>query len=135
MEPKRLFRSRIDLMIGGVCGGLAKYVNVDPTVVRLAFVLLFFIGGGGFWIYLVLWFITPVEPNSSPMAAAEAKSEKVEAIPSSAKTEYETQTQDSLSKLPGVEKAKTKVTKNKPTSAKQKSGTAGTPTPKQTNKK
>jgi phage shock protein C len=62
MEIKRLYRSRTDLMLGGVCGGLAKYLNVDPAIIRLVFVLLLFLGGGGFWIYLVLWVITPVEP-------------------------------------------------------------------------
>jgi phage shock protein C len=62
MEIKRLYRSRSDLMLGGVCGGLAKYLNVDPAIIRLVFVLLLFLGGGGFWIYLVLWIITPVEP-------------------------------------------------------------------------
>jgi phage shock protein C len=67
MQTKRLFRSRTDMMLGGVCGGLAKYLNVDPTVVRLVFVLLLFIGGGGFWIYLVLWLITPVEPRTDPV--------------------------------------------------------------------
>jgi phage shock protein C len=62
MNVKRLYRSRTDLMLGGVCGGLAKYLNIDPAIVRLVFLLLLFLGGGGFWIYLVLWIITPVEP-------------------------------------------------------------------------
>ncbi len=128
MESKRLFRSRTDVMLGGVCGGLAKYLNVDPTVVRLVFVLLFFIGGGGFWIYLVLWFITPVEPSSSQAAVVEVKAKDVEAMPSTAKTEYGAHVQDSMSKLPDVEKAKTRGTKNSTTSAKPKSGTAETPT-------
>ena len=130
MEPKRLFRSRTDVMLGGVCGGLAKYLNVDPTVIRLVFVLLLFIGGGGFWIYLVLWFITPVEPSSSLAAVVEVKTEEVEAVPSTVKTEYKAHVQDSTSKLPEVEKTKTRVTKNSTTSAKPKLGTAGTPTPK-----
>jgi len=68
MEIKRLFRSRTDLMLGGICGGLAKYLNVDPAIIRLVFVLLLFLGGGGFWIYLVLWVITPVEPLPEPGA-------------------------------------------------------------------
>jgi phage shock protein PspC (stress-responsive transcriptional regulator) len=49
-------------MIAGVCGGLAKYLDIDPTVVRLGFVLLLFLALGGFWIYLVLWVIMPIEP-------------------------------------------------------------------------
>ena len=40
MEPKRLYRSRRNSMIAGVCGGLAEYLNMDPTVVRLIYVLL-----------------------------------------------------------------------------------------------
>ena len=135
MGTKRLFRSRTDVMLGGVCGGLAKYLNVDPTVVRLVFVLLFFIGGGGFWIYLVLWFITPVEPSSSLAAVVEVKTREVEAVPPSAKTENEVQSQESTPILLDGKKAKTKVTKNSTPSAKPKSGTAGTPIPKQTNKK
>lgn len=62
---KRLYRSRTDVMIGGVCSGIAKYFEVDPTAVRLAFVLLLFAGGGGLWIYLVLWIIMPLEPQES----------------------------------------------------------------------
>jgi len=62
---KRLYRSRTDVMIGGVCSGIAKYFEVDPTAVRLAFVLLLFAGGGGLWIYLVLWIIMPLEPGES----------------------------------------------------------------------
>lgn len=133
MESKRLFRSRTNVMLGGVCGGLAKYLNVDPTIVRLVFVLLFFIGGGGFWIYLVLWFITPVEPSSNQAAVVEVKAKNVEAMPSTAKTEYGAQPQESTSKLPDVEKEKTRVNKNSTTSAKPKSGTTGT-TPKKTDK-
>jgi phage shock protein PspC (stress-responsive transcriptional regulator) len=49
-------------MIAGVCSGLAKYLDVDPTAIRLAFVLLLFLALGGFWIYVVLWIIMPIEP-------------------------------------------------------------------------
>jgi phage shock protein C len=73
METKRLYRSRTDVMLGGVCGGLAKYLNVDPTIIRLVFVLLLFLGGGGFWIYLVLWIITPVEPLPDSNSVIEVK--------------------------------------------------------------
>jgi len=58
----RLFRSRTDVMIAGVCGGLAHYLNVDSTLVRLFFVLLAFIGNGiGALIYFLLWMIVPLE--------------------------------------------------------------------------
>lgn len=51
-------------MIAGVCSGLAKYLDVDPTAIRLAFVLLLFLALGGFWIYIILWIIMPVEPKT-----------------------------------------------------------------------
>ena len=62
METKRLYRARKGEMIGGVCAGLANYFMIDPTIVRLAFVLLFFAGASGFMIYLILWIIMPLEP-------------------------------------------------------------------------
>ena len=49
-------------MIAGICGGLAQYLGVDPTIVRLVFLLLFFVGGSAIPIYLILWIITPLEP-------------------------------------------------------------------------
>ena len=130
MEPKRLFRSRTNVMLGGVCGGLAEYVNVDATMIRLAFVLLFFLGGGGFLIYLVLWFITPVEHASRPTAVEEVKTEKIDSVPSPVKTENEVQVQDSTPKLLDGEKKITRVTKKSTKSAKLKNGKSGTLTPK-----
>jgi len=63
MTVKRMYRSRSDVMLGGVCSGIAKYLEVDPTLVRLTFLLLLFIGMGGLWIYLILWVIMPEEPK------------------------------------------------------------------------
>jgi len=60
---KKLYRSRKDEMIAGVCGGLADYLGVDPTIIRLAFVILFFAGTGGFWLYIILWIIMPLQPG------------------------------------------------------------------------
>lgn len=62
MEPKRLYRSRTESMIAGVCGGLAQYFGIDPTIMRLIFLLLFFLGGNGLLIYLILWIVVPLEP-------------------------------------------------------------------------
>ena len=58
---KRLYRSRDNRMISGVCAGLAEYVDVDPTIVRLLFVLGLFAGGATFWAYLVMILIVPEE--------------------------------------------------------------------------
>jgi phage shock protein C len=58
----KLYRSRTDTMIGGVCGGLARYLRIDATLVRLFFILLAFGGSGiGVFIYLLLWIIVPLE--------------------------------------------------------------------------
>lgn len=61
METKRLMRSKRERMIAGVCGGLAQYLGLDPTVVRLIFILLSIAGASGVLIYLVLWLIMPEE--------------------------------------------------------------------------
>jgi len=63
--PNRLLRSHSDYMIGGVCGGLGKYFKIDPTLVRLAFVLLTLAGGSGVLVYFILWIVIPREdiPN------------------------------------------------------------------------
>ena len=59
---KRLYRSRDERMLGGVCGGLAKYLNADPTLIRLLFILFAVVGGPGIIAYLILWIIVPQEP-------------------------------------------------------------------------
>lgn len=72
---KKLYRSRKDRMIAGVCGGLGEYLNVDPVWIRLAFVLLLVGGAGtGFWAYVILWIIVPPEGR-----AATAPGETVQA--------------------------------------------------------
>ena len=61
---KRLFRSTQDRMFAGVCGGIAEYLDVDPTLVRLVFVALAFMGGPGPIIYIVLMLIVPENPGT-----------------------------------------------------------------------
>ena len=56
---RRLYRSRTEKMLGGVCAGLGELLDIDPTIVRLVFVLLTIWGGAGAIIYLVLWLIAP----------------------------------------------------------------------------
>lgn len=58
---KRLYRSKNEKMIAGVCGGLASYFGIDPTLVRLVFVLLLFAPPSGLLIYLIMWLIMPLE--------------------------------------------------------------------------
>ncbi|WP_166442054.1 PspC domain-containing protein [Nakamurella flava] len=64
-----LWRSRRDRVIGGVCGGLGHYFEVDPVVLRVAAVLLTLSGGAGVIIYLVAWIAVPVEPSSATRPA------------------------------------------------------------------
>ncbi len=63
MEPKRLYRIPSQAMIGGVCAGLGEHLVIDPTIIRLVFVLLFFGGSSGLWIYLIMWLIVPLKPE------------------------------------------------------------------------
>lgn len=58
MAEKRLSRSN-NKMIGGVCAGIAEYLGLDPTIVRIVWVLLLFFAGFGILLYLILWIIMP----------------------------------------------------------------------------
>ena len=63
-EPKRLYLSKTDKKIMGVCGGLAEYLNIDSTVIRLiAVVLVFVSAGGAILAYLIVGIIVPDSPN------------------------------------------------------------------------
>ena len=63
---KRLYRSRSDRMIAGVCGGLAEYFDIDPVIVRIiAIILLLPDGFPGFLPYVILWIIVPLNPGKS----------------------------------------------------------------------
>lgn len=64
-NEKRFVRSRHNRQIAGVCGGLGEYLNVDPTIIRLLFVLMFFFASGGFWAYVILWIVMPEEPETN----------------------------------------------------------------------
>ena len=58
--PKRLYRSRTDSVIGGVCGGLAEYFNIDPLIVRVLTAVSIFFGGFGLIAYVILWLVAPL---------------------------------------------------------------------------
>lgn len=60
-EIKRLYKSRTDRMICGVCGGLAEYLNMDPTIVRIIMVLVG-LSGGGLIAYLIAAIVIPEKP-------------------------------------------------------------------------
>ena len=61
MSNNRLYRSLTDKKIAGVCGGLGDYFKIDPTIVRIIFILLLLPGGlPGFIPYVILWIVVPV---------------------------------------------------------------------------
>lgn len=62
-QTKKLYRSKKDQIIFGVCGGLAEYFEIDSLIVRLIFVALFFGGGAGLIIYLLFALLMPVEDS------------------------------------------------------------------------
>lgn len=59
MENKRFERSATNKVIGGVCAGLADYLNMDVTLVRVLFVVAALCGSFGFWLYVILWIVAP----------------------------------------------------------------------------
>ncbi|HCL89754.1 MAG TPA: stress-responsive transcriptional regulator [Candidatus Atribacteria bacterium] len=71
----KLYRSKKDCVIGGVCGGIAEYFDVDPTLVRLLAILIFFFGGSGIIAYIIGWIIIPRNPNGNTEDNSENKGE------------------------------------------------------------
>jgi phage shock protein C len=66
---KKLMRSSRDKKIGGVCAGLADYFDLDPTIVRVVWLLAIFFAGTGFLVYVVLWIVLPLAPLDAPAAS------------------------------------------------------------------
>jgi phage shock protein PspC (stress-responsive transcriptional regulator) len=56
---KQLFKNRCNRTIGGVCYGIGEYFNIDPTIVKILFVLGCFLWCSTLWIYLILWVLLP----------------------------------------------------------------------------
>src|SRR5688500_19092 len=69
MESRQLHRSRTDRVIGGVCGGVARHYNLDPTLVRVGFVAGVVLWGASAVLYLVALFVMPEEPKGGPAAS------------------------------------------------------------------
>jgi phage shock protein C len=80
-ERKRLYRNTREQMLGGVCAGLGDYFDIDPTLVRLGFVLLLVTGGAGALIYIILWIVVPVaktkDEKEEVSGSEEGKGEQV----------------------------------------------------------
>ncbi|SHK40335.1 PspC domain-containing protein [Paramaledivibacter caminithermalis] len=61
-NKKKLYRSKEDVKIAGVCAGIAEYFDIDPTLVRLGWVLFVLMGGSGILGYIIAWLILPKRP-------------------------------------------------------------------------
>ena len=61
MENRKLSRNSMNRVIGGVCSGLAEFFGLDVALVRIAFVIAFMFASFGFWLYIILWIVLPVE--------------------------------------------------------------------------
>jgi len=74
--PKKIYRSKTDRKIAGVCGGLAEYFNIDSTWIRIITILLVLVDGIGILLYLIAWIIIPENPHQKspkPKAKKEKK--------------------------------------------------------------
>ena len=67
---KRLMRSSTDKKLGGVAAGIADYFDVDPTIVRVVWLIAIFCGGVGFLLYLILWIALPLAPAAAVVHTA-----------------------------------------------------------------
>ena len=70
---KRLYRSRQDRRVAGLCGGIADYLGVDASLVRIAWVLFALVGGPGVLLYIILAAIVPEEPEFVQARAEKSK--------------------------------------------------------------
>lgn len=90
---RRLYRSRDDKIVGGVCGGLGHYLDIDPLIVRILFIILILSDGIGLALYILLWIFMPLEAKT-PKTANEYDSELVD--PFEETEDKEGQTQDRM---------------------------------------
>ena len=73
---KRLYRSRTDRQVAGVCGGVADYLSLDPTIVRVIWVILTLAGGPGLILYIILALVVPEEPEFVQTSAEKIKNDE-----------------------------------------------------------
>ena len=81
MEPRRLYRSKVNKVFAGVAGGLAEFFGTDPVLIRVLFVLAVLFGGGGVLVYVILWIAVPEKPvffmDSNPPQAEKERGQEV----------------------------------------------------------
>jgi phage shock protein PspC (stress-responsive transcriptional regulator)/tetrahydromethanopterin S-methyltransferase subunit G len=88
-KAKRLYRDADNKILGGVCAGLGAYFNVDPLWFRLLFVALFFAGGSGLLIYLLLWVIVPTAETTAEKLEMKGEAVNIENIEKSVREEFD----------------------------------------------
>lgn len=88
-NKRRLFRNPDDKMIGGVCSGIAAYLDVDLVWIRLAMFLLIFFGGLSLWVYIILWIVMPEAKTTADKLAMKGKPVTIDNISESVKNEFE----------------------------------------------
>jgi phage shock protein C len=77
-SAKRLYRSRNERWLAGICGGLGHYFGLDPTLIRALFVLFGLVVGGGLLLYIILWIIIPLEPDPAALQIEEVAAQEDE---------------------------------------------------------
>ena len=86
MENRKLSRNSMNKVIGGVCSGLAEFFGLDVALVRIAFVIAFMFASFGFWLYIILWIVLPVDGqqptanSQQPTANSQAPESKVKSV-------------------------------------------------------
>jgi len=75
MREKRLYRSRSDRVLAGVCAGLGKYLDVDPVIIRLIWAATILLAGAGIFLYIIAWIIIPEEPLKTKTVQEEVESD------------------------------------------------------------
>ena len=82
MAMKRLYRSNANRVIGGVAGGIGEYLEIDPVLVRIGFVVALFAGGAGFLAYFIAWIIIPEQPKENTMSTPTESQQQYTSPPS-----------------------------------------------------
>jgi len=89
-RSRRLFRDPENSVIGGVCGGLSAYFNVDPVIFRLLFVIFFFAGGASILVYVILWIVLPRAETAAQKLEMRGEKVNVSNIEKKIREEYDT---------------------------------------------
>jgi len=89
---KILYRSKKNRVVGGVCGGIGEYFDIDPTLIRLLAILTFFFGGSGVIAYIIGWIIIPQNPseNAEQHFKSEQKIVDMEEVPKASESKFKT---------------------------------------------